>query len=156
MRIVRQPAARSTALVASLLLVVGALGACGPTISKFNETAYEQATSLKVESLALMDAATEPYQEHANSVRALERELEKAYEYAKGRPDNEISARQWEILIDEDGDLLGGFLARWEDESTLNAALIKEKKKQVRAAFDTIIDLESGKIKPGNAQLAGQ
>ena len=33
---------------------------CGSTISVFNETAYQQATTLKVECLALMDMATEP------------------------------------------------------------------------------------------------
>lgn len=42
-------------LVALLALVTATLSACGPTISQFNATAYEQATSLKVESLALME-----------------------------------------------------------------------------------------------------
>jgi len=145
---------RRLAVFSSLvaLFVVGTLTACGPTISQFNETAYQQATALKVESVRLMDAATEPYDEHADSVRALKKELDKALEYAKGRPRNEITTKQWEILIDADGNLLGGFLARWKQESTLNEVYVSEKKEQVREAFNTIIELESGKIKPGDVQ----
>jgi hypothetical protein len=141
------------ARIAILLCTVGALLACGgPAISKFDETAYQKATSLKVESLALMDSATEPYDEHADRVRQLEAKLEKALEYAENRPDSQISTQQWELLTDEDEDLLGGFLERWENDSTLNEAFVEEKKKQVRKAFDTIIDLESGKIKPKDVQ----
>lgn len=130
------------------VLVAATLTACGPRISTFNATAYEQATSLKVEARTLMDQATEPYDRHADDVRALELKLEKAHEFAKGRPKNALSARQWKLLKDPEGNLLGGFLTRWKDDSTLNAAYVREKKKQVTAAFDTIIELESGKIKP--------
>lgn len=141
-------AVRPVRLTVALLFAAGALAACGPTISKFNETAYEQATSLKVESLALMEAATEPYADHAEDVRALQVELKKAHEYAKNRPHNAISTEQWDTLIDPEGDLLGGFLQRWKRDSTLNETYVTEKVKQVRAAFNTIIKLESGKIKP--------
>lgn len=141
-------------LVALLALVTATLAACGPTISKFNATAYEQATSLKVESLALMEEATQPYDEHASEVRALQRRLRKAHEFADGRPNNKISAQQWETLIDttETGNLLGGFLKRWENDSSLNKEFVKEKKEQVEKAFDTIIQLESGKMKPEGVQ----
>jgi len=122
--------------------------ACGPTISEFNARAYEQATSLKVEALALMDAATAPYAEHADAVEQLQTELRKAHEYAKGRPHNEISARQWRILVDPDRDLLGGFLADWKRQSSFSSAFVEEKKAQVARAFDTIIELESGKRQP--------
>lgn len=145
---------RPLRLVALLALVTATLAACGPTISKFNATAYEQATSLKVESLALMEEATQPYDEHASEVRALQRRLRKAHEFADGRPNNKISAQQWETLIDttETGNLLGGFLKRWENDSSLNKEFVKEKKEQVEKAFDTIIQLESGKMKPEGVQ----
>lgn len=139
------PLAGRTALLGILLL---AIAACGPTISEFNARAYEQATSLKVETLALMDKATAPYAEHANAVQHLKTELEKAHEFAKGRPNNEISARQWRILIDPERDLLGGFLADWQKQSSFSAAFVEEKKTQVARAFDTIIELESGKKAP--------
>ncbi len=139
------PPAGRTALLGLLLL---AATACGPTISEFNARAYEQATSLKVEALALMDKATAPYADHADAVQHLKTELEKAYEFAEGRPENEISARQWRILIDPDRDLLGGFLADWEEQSAFSATFVEEKKTQIARAFDTIIELESGKKKP--------
>jgi len=47
-------------------------------------------------------------------------ELDKALEYARGRPRNEITIRQWRIPIDNDGNLLGGFLAGWKKESIPN------------------------------------
>lgn len=133
------------------LLLIGltlALAACGPTISRFNAQAYEQATALKVEARALMDQATMPYSQHRAEVQALKTELRKAYEFARGRPKNEISAQQWEILIDPDRDLLGGFFRDWQERSTLPSAFVKEKKAQVSEAFDTIIELESGKLSP--------
>ena len=117
------------------------------SISPFSPKAYENATSLKVEALAVMDLATEPYLDYRTEVQALVIKVNQAYEYAKGLPKNEISAKQWEILKDPGGHLLGGFLKKWEAESTLSSGYITEKKEQIAAAFDTIIGLESGKIK---------
>lgn len=133
------------------LLVLTAT-ACGTAISEFNARAYEQATSLKVEALALMDEATAPYAEHADAVQQLKTKLRKAHEFAKGRPNNEISARQWRILISPERDLLGGFLADWKRRSSFSSAFVKEKKAQVSRAFDTIIELESGKRKPSEVR----
>ena len=99
-----------------------------------------------------MEKATEPFEDHRDEVAALTIELAKAYEFAKGRPKNEISTRQWEILKDPERNLLGGFLARWERDSTLNRAFVDAQKGIVSDAFDTIIGLESGKIKPDDVQ----
>ncbi len=120
------------------------------SIAPFSLRAYEQATSLKVDALLLMDRATEPFAAHAKDVAALKRDLEKAYEYAKGRPKNEESTRQWAILIDAERNLLGGFLKRWQDKSTLSPVLIEEAKALVADGFDAVIELESGKRKPAN------
>jgi len=79
-------------------------------------------------------------------------EVEKAYEYAKGRPKNEISAQQWEKLKDPDKNLLGGFIKRWMEKETLKKTFIQGAKGIVSDAFDTIIGLESGKIKPSEAR----
>jgi hypothetical protein len=123
---------------------------CGcATISPYSEIAYQQATSLKVDSLALMAKAYEPYAQHQAEVEALRLKIDKAYEYAKGLPNNTITTTQWEILKDPNGHLLGGFLERWRTSKTpLSAAYIADKQIQVGSAFDQIIGLESGKIKP--------
>jgi len=134
----------------ALLLVSLSLGCA--TIAPFNPTAYEQATSLKVDSLSVMGKATGPFAQHRVEVEGLKLKLDKAYEYARGIPKNEITAKQWEILRDPDRHLLGGFLDRWQKESTLSRGYIAEKKRQVGEAFDTIIGLESGKIKPSEVK----
>jgi hypothetical protein len=132
--------------VGALLILIVFWGCA--SISPYSETAYQQATSLKVDSLALMAKATEPYTQHQAEVEALRLKIDKAYEYAKGLPKNTITTRQWEILKDPDRHLLGGFLVLWRTKSTLSATYIADKQRQVGAAFDQIIGLESGKIKP--------
>ena len=131
----------------ALFLATLLLTACS-SVSVFSPEAYKQAVDLKIESLNLMSAATQPYSDYEEDVAYLKTELEKAYEFAKGRPNNEISTKQWEILIDENRNLLGGFFKRWQDEDTLSEMFVTESQKLVSDAFDTIIGLESGKINP--------
>jgi hypothetical protein len=123
------------------------LTACS-SISVYSPEAYKQAVDLKIESLNLMSSATMPFSDYEEDVAFLKTELSKAYEFAKGRPNNEISTKQWEILIDENRNLLGGFLKRWENDETLSEMFVTEAQKLVSDAFDTIIGLESGKISP--------
>ena len=120
------------------------------SISVFSPEAYKQAVDLKVESLELMSFATSSYAEYEEDVTYLKTELSKAYEFALGRPNNELSAEQWEILLNEEGNLLGGFLKRWEEEDLLSEMFVTETQKLVSDAFDTIIGLESGKIDSSN------
>lgn len=122
------------------------------SISEFSPEAYKQAVNLKVESLELMSFATEPYSDFSEDVVYLQTGLKKAFEFSKGRPDNEISTTQWKILIDEEGNLLGGFLKRWETEGTLSEMFVTEMQMLVSDAFDTIIGLESGKIDPSEVK----
>jgi len=129
-------------VISSMLLT-----ACS-SISVYSPEAYKQAVDLKIESLNLMSSATMSFSDYREDVAFLKTELSKAYEFAKGRPNNEISTKQWEILIDENRNLLGGFLKRWQDEDTLSEMFVSEAQKLVSDAFDTIIGLESGKISP--------
>lgn len=134
--------------LAVIFTIIGVVSLGCATISPYSETAYQNATSLKVDSLALMAKATEPYAQHQAEVEALRLKIDKAYEYAKGLPNNTITTTQWEILKDPNGHLLGGFLERWQKKSTLAPNFIAEAQIDVRNAFDQIIKLESGKIKP--------
>ncbi len=138
--------------LAPLGILLLALAGCAPSIAPFSEHAYEQAVSLKVESLALMETATEPFDDRRDEVETLRKELEKAYEFAQGRPKNEISARQWAILKDPDRNLLGGFLTRWEAQGSLSPVFVTEAQRLVADAFDTIIGLESGKVRPDDIE----
>lgn len=138
--------------VAVTLLIALFLTGCPPTIAPYSEPAYDQATTLKVEARTLMDQATTPFAQHQAAVEALTLKLDRAYEYARGIPNNEPTARQWAVLKDPNRDLLGGFMTRWRKESVLKKVFIEEKKKQVEDAFDKIIALESGKVKPSGGR----
>lgn len=122
--------------------------ACNNLQSIYSERAYQQAVTLKVESLDLISHATNSFTSLQADVEHLKTDLQKAYEYARGRPNNETSTRQWKILIDPERNLLGGFLARWEEEEKLSPVFVAESSKIISDAFDTIIELESGKLKP--------
>jgi len=137
-----------------LLLLVLLLSAC-TNIAPFSQVAYEKAVALKVDALALMDKATEPYEAHQTEVAELHHQMEIAYEYAKGRPQNEESTAQWALLMDPTRNLLGGFITRWKAQGRLSRLMIDEAKRQIGAAFDTIIQLESGKRKAGGVQQGG-
>jgi hypothetical protein len=135
-------------LHAMLIFVISFITMSCTSISVYSPEAYKQAVELKVESVNMMSFATMPYSDFQDDIDLLKTELNKAYEYSKGRPQNEISTRQWEILINPEGNLLGGFLNRWEDEGTLSEMFVTEMQILVSDAFDTIIGLESGKIDP--------
>ncbi len=135
-------------IIAVLLIFIASLQACAPSISLFSETAYQQAVELKILSLQLMDHASEPFENHRNDIQAFRYELLKAYEFAKGRPDNQFTTEQWEIMIDPKQHMIGGFLSRWEQAGSLSETFITESKATIADAFDTVIGLESGKIRP--------
>jgi hypothetical protein len=137
---------RRFAIVGLLLMVMSLVG-CPRHIAIYNQPDYERTVNLKVDALNLMGKATEPYAQNQTAVENLRLSLEKAYEAAKGIPNNQVVTQQWAILKDPNNNLLGGFLARWQKKSVLTQPFIDEMKVQVGDAFDKIIAVESGKPK---------
>lgn len=135
-----------------LILFALAVTGCASLIDKYDKVAYENATSLKVDSLALMDKATGAYADNKQAVNGLVIKIDKAYEYANGRPKNDIVTKQWLIMKDPERKLLGGFLKRWEEKEELSKVFVTEAKKNISLGFDQIIGLESGKIKPEGSE----
>jgi hypothetical protein len=140
--------------VPGLLCLVFAT-ACN-TISTYDQTAYAQAINLKVDTLALMDNASESYAAHRKDIGELNIALTKGYEYDKNRPHNEITRQMWEVLLFKDpSDPRKGiwprFLGEWKAAGALRPAEIANDKEDVGRAFDKIIQLESGKIKTATA-----
>jgi hypothetical protein len=132
-------------LLLTIMLCIGLAGCA--SISVFSQYAYQQAVDLKVESLDLISHADQSYKEYQKQVEELIQRIDKAYEYAKGRKDNDLSTRQWEILRNPDGHLFGSFLKKWKSEDKLSLTYLNEKLKQISDAYDEIINLESGKQK---------
>jgi hypothetical protein len=120
-------------LVLSLMLT---LACCAPTIALYDQHSYQETTALKVDALSLMDLAAESYRDHLNEISALETKVNKAYEYEKHRPKNELTVKMWE-----------NFIQKWKNENTIRPAVIDGAKKNVGNAFDQIIQLEVEKIK---------
>lgn len=136
---------RAARVAALTVVLAAALWACTPLIGAYSPRAYEHATSLKAETLALVERADEPYAEHRQAAERLMVDLQRAYEYVRGVPRNAISARQWRLLVDPDGDLVGRFMRRWREEGTLRPAFIAEFRMILADAFDEIICLEANK-----------
>lgn len=147
-----QPLPRATTF---LRLVIGLClfytAACS-TISTYDQVAYEHVTAAKVDALALMDQATGDYAVHRAEISAVNLELQKAYEYDRGRPLNEVTLHQWDILLSPEHDLFGGFLRDWKRKGQFKPVALAERRKQVAEGFDQIIGLESGKLKPSAVQ----
>jgi hypothetical protein len=120
------------------------LAACS-LIAPYDQAAYDKATSTKAEALALMEKATGSYSSHQKEIEEVSLNIDKAYEYDRGRASNVETIKQWELLRDPNGHLFGGFLRRWHERDSLNQDYVKEKKPDVADAFDQIIGLERGK-----------
>ena len=101
---------------------------------------------LKVDALRTMERAEEPFSKHEPRVESLQRQMKKAVEFARGRPNNSVTTRQWEIMVNPEGHMVGGFLTRWKQDDSLSWGFIREASAQIEAGFDAIIGLESGKI----------
>jgi len=130
-----------------LFFIYMVLTGCGHYIAPYNETAYQNATDLKVESLALMNNASRPYTDYAQEVQSLMIKVDQAYEFSKGIPKNDLTTKQWQKMLDPKKNMLGGFIKKWEMDGQLNEVFIEEMKEQIAEGFDEIIQLESAKIK---------
>src|SRR5690242_21764299 len=95
-------------LCAATGFVLALNGACS-LIARYDQVAYEHATSAKVDTLRLMVKATDGYDNHQKEIEALLTQLDKAYEYDRGRQLNRITVAQWDILRDPNRNLVGGF-----------------------------------------------
>jgi hypothetical protein len=121
------------------------LGGCAPLISEYSLDAYKNATSLKAETLALVDVSGEKFTVHRAQVEALTTKINAAYEFAAGIPDNQLSAGHWQLLRNPDGNLYGGFVRTWMEQGTVSPAYRTAKRKQISDAFDQIVCLEVNK-----------
>ncbi|SHE76938.1 hypothetical protein SAMN02745206_00791 [Desulfacinum infernum DSM 9756] len=130
-----------------ILLLPLFLGACASAIAPYDHYAYVQATSLKVEALELLDLATESYEDHRVRVERFRSRMKKAYEYVRSLPRNELTARQYEILMDPDGHSIFGALRRWEESGRLSPVFVEELRGEIAQHFDQVITLEAAKIK---------
>jgi len=137
-----KPVKRFTGILLPLLFL---LNSCVSTAS-FDQYAYAQTTAAKVEAIDLMSNATQNVSGFTNQIRDVDLKLKKIYEYEKNRPKNEITVKMWELLLDPEKRLYGGFIKRWQTDSTLSKTFVDEAKKLIGSGFDKVAELESKKI----------
>jgi hypothetical protein len=118
------------------------------TISKFDQYAYTQSTSLKVDAINVMGLATDSFSLHQTDVAGVQTAISKMLEYERNRPKNVINEKMWTLIQDSTGHLFGGFIARWQKNGKLDTVFVKESQQLIGSTFDQISQLESGKIKP--------
>ena len=128
-----------------IYFLVALLAGCKATIALYDQYAYTQATSLKVDlqNLAL-ESATVSYDSAKADIHKTNIELQKAYEYNKGRDDNSISTQQYAILI-SDAHFYKSFLKDWQAKGKESATMAENISEQIGELMDQIIKLENGK-----------
>lgn len=119
------------------------LSGCSSAIALYDQYAYRQVTSLKVDALELMDRADQDFADHQKDIHEIDILFKKALEYEKHRPNNDIIIKMWSEIYDPRLNLYGGFIARWKQKNKLEPAFIEEQKEIVGLAFDQIAELQS-------------
>ena len=137
---------RSFASAGLWLAIAFVLAACQTMrIAPADPAALQAAAELKVETLALMAKAGEPFAQHRPEIEAVTGKMNTAYELAAATPNNELVTREWAVMRDPERDLYGGFVKRWEASGKIGRAFREEASVQVSEGFDYIICLEQAK-----------
>lgn len=131
-----------------VLLFFFAIGiSCSPSIALYDQFAYTQATSLKVDLQNLADESSSvTFSDAKQDIDKMNTQLEKDYEYAKGLSKNSITTAQYEILRSDNG-FYKTFLKTWKLKGKLNETEAGEISIKIGQLVDKIIELENGKNK---------
>ena len=129
------------------IIILLSVAGCAPLIAPYDQQAYQQTAQLKAESIVLMGQATQPFNQHKKAVLQLTQQIDAAAAKADKTQKNELVAKQWMVLKDSNGNLLGGFFRYWQQQKTLKTTYIKEKQAQIARAFDAILTLKVNKPK---------
>lgn len=121
------------------------IAACAPLSAPYSLQAYTNATSLKAETLRLVEKSGEPYDSHTQDIDALLTKMSGAYEFSHGTAHNQEAATEWSIL--QGNNLMGEFLNLWKSKGRTSDYYRAKKKQNFSEAFDYLICLEANKEK---------
>ena len=104
---------------------------------------------LKTDAVSIMKKGAKSYSAMAPQINEYKSKMDDQIEYERAKGEKNMKTVQMlELMSNPDGNLLGGFFTRWENEGKLNAPFIKEIAGVVSKNFDKIINLEKKKKKP--------
>ncbi|MEM7281021.1 MAG: hypothetical protein AAF438_05275 [Pseudomonadota bacterium] len=129
-----------------LAFLLSCLTAC-VNLAGYDQRAYENATSLKPRTIAMVEKSKIAGSFVANeaAVERLMIDLEAAFEYANGIEYNNEAAKNWRDLIGNEERMVTAWAVRWDRQGQVGPALANELKLQFAEAFDIIICLEANK-----------
>lgn len=113
----------------------------------YDQYSYQKTTELKVTSLQLISNATTAYNLHKMEADKLLLEIDQQIEYEKNKPNNEITFAMWQLVRDDEKNVLGGFIKKWREKNSFSPIFVDEAKKQIQNAFDVLIQYEVKKDK---------
>jgi hypothetical protein len=134
-------------LVATFPALIFLFHGCTSFMAEYDPVALDKAVTLKTDTAKLLEKSFEPYKKHEKEILELLSKANQAYEYAAAKPKNIITTKQWKIMLDPDRNMLAGFFKYWRQKGTLSPFFISEASQIITEGFDTIIDLETRKIK---------
>lgn len=129
------------------IILLSALACACVALPGYDQKAYENATSLKAHTLALVEKSGEAdsYANNRENIDDLLVNLSAAFEYANGIEHNNESAKNWRNLIGDESSLVNGWLETWRQQEQITQAGVAENSILIGEAFDTIICLEANK-----------
>ncbi len=119
----------------------------------YDQYSYQKTTEIKVEASNLIDKATTSYTDNIDDIERLNLEIQKIVAYEKNKPNNEITYAMWQLLSNEEKNLLSGFLKRWKEKEVLSQFFVTEAKAQIMEAMDLLIQYEAKKDKVSKDKL---
>ena len=116
-------------------------------LAGYDQRAYENATSLKPRTLAMVEKSKlgNSYQGNVAAAENLMIQLQAAFEYANGIEHNNEAAKNWRDLIGDEEQMITAWMTRWKTDGQVNPTLASELRSQFAEGFDIIICLEANK-----------
>ena len=133
--------AKSIVVIPLLFFLIG----CVHLIANYDAITYKSLTDLKAQtSLFLVQIfGTKPYAEYAAKFEDLQLQVEKIYQYEKGKKLNNDTIFE----VSEIRNMINAIITLYKSQDKLSPGYLKEKKEQLEKAFDLAIATESTKSK---------
>lgn len=130
--------------IQSVIFCLLFLVSCAPVYSPY---IFDQTAELKKQTLSIMDKATEPYSKYETKVDVLKSDLVSLFQQEKMRKRNGVKVKQWNLLLDPQGNLLNGSLEKWRKDTVMSETFIVLQRNLVEEAFNLIQEVEKQRLK---------
>ena len=131
-------------LVSGFVFCLLFLVSCAPVYSPY---IFDQTAELKKQTLSILDKATEPYSKYETKVDVLKSDLVSMVQQERMRKRNKLKVKQWDLLLDPQGNLLNGSLEKWRKDTVMSETFIVLQRNLVEEAFNLIQEVEKQRLK---------